>query len=50
MRFCAWLLAFSSLASAVPQQALLLRQGWAVQSSADIREAERRDFGRRLQG
>jgi exo-1,4-beta-D-glucosaminidase len=39
MRLCAWLLAAGSLASAAPQQAQLLRQGWAIQSSADVREA-----------
>src|ERR1700678_1493860 len=35
---CAWLLICSPLVSAAPQQAQLLRQGWAIQSSADVRE------------
>jgi exo-1,4-beta-D-glucosaminidase len=38
MRLCAWMLAASALASAAPQQAQLLRQGWAIQSSTDVRE------------
>ncbi len=38
MRPVAWLLAFGALASAAPRAALLLRQGWAIQSSADVRE------------
>jgi exo-1,4-beta-D-glucosaminidase len=38
MKLCAALLAFGSLAAAVPRQAQLLREGWAIQSSADVRE------------
>src|ERR1700693_1740999 len=38
MRLCAWLVAFSALASAAPQQAQLLRQGWAIKFSAEVRE------------
>jgi exo-1,4-beta-D-glucosaminidase len=38
MRLCAWLLAAAAIACAAPQQALLLRQGWAIQSGADVHD------------
>jgi exo-1,4-beta-D-glucosaminidase len=38
MSRCAWLLIFSWMAAAAPQQAQLLRQGWYIQSSADVHE------------